>query len=308
MQRPEWLRPPYLAVGALAAALAGWLVPATGPLAKGVMVVFTWGFCAYGAWSMRELWQVLAEFAQDIAGRRRQGAAAHPARQGPAPELPAPVQELVRQRVALMARHGVFKPEAPDAALLFAALADNGGGAGPEDILAALDAASSHHPDARPESWTANLSWEHGHAEQEDEALKRQLADIVRLSDGALQVANLHIGLLPRAGHADSREVQVQIRMRVNGEQIELDYPGHLKYLSTHLQHALALRLARLGLGRRLAWLDTGESLALSVLPEGAVEALNQALHLGPHSSCRWAWVDEQAPVSAGDTAVPAAA
>lgn len=300
MERPEFLRPAYLTAGAVAAALAGWLVPADSWGAKLVMVVFAWVFFAYGAWSLRDAWLVIGEVARDIGEWRRRRVPAPSVHRGPMPELPTATQAEVRQAVAVMATHGLFKPEVPDAALLFAGLASNEGGAQPGDILLALQEVAYFHPGAKPEAWMANLVQEYFHAEQFEDALERQVEDIVRLSEGALQVKDLHISLSPRAGDDTSRDVQVQVQMTVNGERVELAYPGHLKSLSTHVQHALAKRLASHGNGRRLAWLSMGESIFLSVLQDGAVEALNQAFRLGPRSACQWSWVDEEEPVDAG--------
>ncbi|OYU42454.1 MAG: hypothetical protein CFE44_23900 [Burkholderiales bacterium PBB4] len=154
----------------------------------------------------------------------------------------------------------------------------------------------------------ANLVQEEFHAEQFEDALQRQVEDIVRLSEGALRVEDLRISLSPRAEEDDSRDVQVQLQMTVNGERVALNYPGHLKSLSTHVQHALAKRLTSHGNGRRLAWLQMGESICMSVLKDGAVEALNRKFRLGPRSACQWAWVDEQEPVDAGAVDAPAPA
>jgi hypothetical protein len=306
MKRPEFLRPAYFVFGAVAAALAGWLVRADSWQAKLAMVLFAGVFFAYGAWSMREVWSVLVEIAQGIGDwwRRRRVPASH-VHTGPLPELPPATQAKVRKAVAVMAAHGLFKPEVPDAALLFAGLARTEGRARPDDILFAMQGVAYYHPGAKPEAWMANLVQEEFHAEQFEDALQRQVEDIVRLSEGALQVEDLHISLNPRAGVDDSRDVQVQVHMAVNGQRVELDYPGHLKSLSTHVQHALAKRLASQGNGRRLAWLYMGESICLSVLKDGAVEALNRELRLGPRSACQWAWVDEQEPVDASVVDAP---
>lgn len=302
MEKPEFLRPPYLAAGAVVAAVLGVLVPAEGPVSKLVMVVFAWGFCAYGAWSLRELWQVLAESARDIAAWRRRPATGRRVRKGPLPVLPPATQAQVREVVAVMAKHGLFKPEVPDPALLFAGLAENGGQARPDDILSAMEAVQSYHPESRSEAWTANLHLEYAHGEQDEE---EQLEAFVALTDGALTVQDVRIQHRPLPG--EPGRCQVRIRMKLQGQPVDLSYPGHQKYFSTHLPHALATHLAALGTGKRLACLTMGEQYAYSVLADGAVEALNQALHLGPDGPCVWVWADEQAPVGAGEEFSPPA-
>lgn len=311
MQWPEFIRRKYLLGGAIGAAVVCLVVPADSWAAKCFLAVFSWGFVAYGLWSMREGWGAVVETGQDIAGwwRDRQRArqrAREPREAQPPPELPAEVQAQVRQVLAVMASHGLFKPQVPDAELLFPGLARNEGQARPDDILDALVEAQGGLPAGSGAPWTGNLVVEDSHGEQEEDALRRQVEDLVRLSEGALAVHDLHISVRSRPD--DERECDVQLRMRVLDETVELAYPGHIKYLSTHIQHALATRLRALGTGKRLAWLDMGERYALSVLADGAVPALNKALRLGPRSTCRWAWVDELEPESAGEPPPAAAA
>lgn len=66
MERPDSFRLHYISAGAIAAAVAGWLIPADSWAAKVVMVVLAWGFFTYGAWSLREAWSALAQSVSDI--------------------------------------------------------------------------------------------------------------------------------------------------------------------------------------------------------------------------------------------------
>lgn len=140
----------------------------------------------------------------------------------PSPELPPSTQVKVHKVVGVMSANGLFKPEAPDPALLFDGLADNELSARPDDILSAMEEVQHYHPDAKPEAWMANLVLEHVHAEQFEAALQHQVNDIVRLGEGALQMQDLRISLSPHAGTNPVHDVYV--RMTLNGESVELAY------------------------------------------------------------------------------------
>lgn len=263
----------------------------TGIGAKAFFSVLMGGFITGGA-------AVFLSFFRDIAGlfRRREAPqpVAPPPRSAP-PELTPARQAAVRKTVATMGQHGVFAPDTPDPALLYAGVADMDESVKPDTILTVLEEASYYHPDAYPAAWMANLVMHDSKAEQDEAG---QIADLVRLAGGRLDVRDLRIEHDAEAG----RRIPVSIAMTVNGEAVTLAYAGDVKYLSTHIHHALAVRLDAANSGLRFAWLWTDQGAWISALPVGAVEALNAAFKLNPQSRCCWEWIADSQPFAAGDT------
>ncbi|MBL8650736.1 MAG: hypothetical protein JNL35_10085 [Sphingopyxis sp.] len=240
---------------------------------------------------------VILSFVRDLAGlfhRRDAPQPASPQPRRPPAELTPARKAAVRKVVAVMAEHGLFAPEVPDPALLYAGVADMDESVKPDTILSVLEEASYYNPDADPAAWMANLAMHDSKAEQ-DEA--QQIADLVRLANGGVAVDDLRIDHGPEV----ARCIPVTITMTVNGEPLSLAYAGDAKYLSTHLHHALAARLEAANIGRRFAWLWTDQGAWISALPSGAVEALNAAFKLTPQSRCCWEWVADAQPFAAGD-------
>ena len=284
----------FVGAGVVTALLFFFLVPfgaRTGLGAKAFFSVLMGGFITGGA-------AVFLSFFRDIAGlfRRREAPqpASPPPRRAP-PELTLARQAAVRKTVAIMAEHGVFAPDTPDPALLYAGAADMDESVKPDTILTVLEEASYYHPDTDPAAWMANLVMHDSKAEQDETA---QIADLVRLAGGRLDVADLRI----EHGAETGRRIPLTVAMTVNGEAVTLSYAGDVKYLSTHIHHALATRLDAANSGLRFAWLWTDQGAWISVLPDGTVEALNAAFKLTPQSRCCWEWVSDAAPMAAGDT------
>lgn len=241
---------------------------------------------------------VFLSFFRDIAGLFRPREAPRPASPPPRrapPELTPARQAAVRMTVSIMGQHGVFAPDTPDPALLYAGVADMDESVKPDTILSVLEEASYYHPGADPAAWMANLVMHDSKAEQDEAG---QIADLVRLAGGGLDVGNVRI----EHGTETGRPSPVTIAMTVNGEPVTLAYAGHVKYLSTHIHHALATRLDAANTGSRFAWLWTDQGAWISALPGGSVEALNAAFKLTPQSRCCWEWVSDAAPMAAGDT------
>ncbi|WP_260581025.1 hypothetical protein [Sphingopyxis sp. PET50] len=233
---------------------------------------------------------------------RKQGVARTSApvhHKGALPELLPSRQADVRRVVRVMAEHGVFAPEVPDAALFYPGVAEMDESVKPDTILAALGELDYYHPGTDPARFMANLVMLESDAEQYPEYLREQIADLERLAGGALQVSGIAPDSMPWP--ADEWAVPTRVAMIVNGDPLTLTYNGHVKYASTHIQHALALRLDAAKAGRRFAWLWTDQGAWISALPDGAVEALNAALKLTPKGRCCWEWVSDAEPVAAGD-------
>lgn len=245
----------------------------------------------------------------DLEGRQRKKAARRPTRaqapvhhKGPLPELSAHRQREVRRQVRVMAEHGLFAPEVPDPALLYAGVAERDEPVKPDIILDAIGEVDFYHPGTDATRWLGNLAMHDSKAEQDEEA---QIADIVRLAGGALDVRDVAVRHSTIPQHP--RATQVDVTMTVNGEAVALSYTGHGKYLSTRIHHALAVRLRDGGSGKRLAALWVADQgVWLSVLADGAAEALNADLKLGTRSDLAWSWIDESAPFAAGEDLIKA--
>jgi hypothetical protein len=267
----------------------------TGTGAKLFFSLVLGGFAAFGAWSFAGI----PALVMDIAGWVRGTGKAKPKathHSGPLPILSPRRQGDVRRIVRVMAAHGLFVPEVPDPALLFAPVAERDEPVKPDILLDALGEVDFYHPGTDADRWMGNLVMHASHGEQ-DEA--QQIADIARLAGDALDLRDV---VVRRGGQ---RIAPVELAMTVNGEAVTLGYMAHAKYLSTHIHHALAVRLRAGGSGKRLAALWVADQgVWLSVLADGAVEALNADLKLGPRASCAWSWVDEEMPFAAGDAII----
>lgn len=267
----------------------------TGTGAKLFFSVVLGGFAAFGAWSFAGIPALVRDLVGLVRGRGKARVGSNLHHQGPLPELSAHRQRELRRQVRVMAVHGLFVPEVPDAALLFAGVAERDAPVKPDVILDAIGEVDYYHPGADARRWLGNLAMHDSKAEQDEEA---QIADIVRLAGGALDVRDVAVRYSAVAGHPRVR--QVDIGMTVNGAAMTLGYVGHSKYLSTHIHHALAGRLH--GSGKRLAALWVADQgVWLSVLAEGAVATLNAELKLGARSDLAWSWVDESVPFAAGE-------
>lgn len=290
---------PFAATGIVVALCFFFFVPFSPDTGTGAKLFFSaiiGAFAAYGLWS---LWGIPALVADlwNLARRPKRGppSSAPTHHKGPLPELSPSRQADVRRVVRVMAEHGVFAPETPDPALLYAGAADMDESVKPDTILSILEELSYYHPEADPAAWTANLAMHDSKAEQDEAA---QIADLVRLAGGGLAVSDIRI----EHGAEVARRIPVTIAMTVNGEAVTLAYAGNVKYLSTHIHHALATRLDAANTGRRFAWLWTDQGAWISALPDGAVEAMNAALKLKPQSRCCWEWIGDGEPFAAGDT------
>ena len=248
-------------------------------------------FAGYGAWSMAGLPALVA----DMAGLVRSKGTPKPRlpveHQGPMPELSPRKQAEVRRIVRAMAAHGLFAPDVPDPALLFAGVAEQDFSVQPDSILAALGEADYYHPGTDPERWMANLVMHDSHAEQDPGA---QIRDIARLAGDALVVSDVTVTQAPISGNP--RRVQVDVAMTVNAAPVSLSYVGDVKYLSTPIHHALAQAVRVGDSGKRLAWLWTDQGAWISLVDNAVAEALNAALKLTARSRCMWSWVDETPP------------
>lgn len=248
-------------------------------------------FAGYGVWGMAGLPALVADMAGLVRGKGTAKPEMPVQHNGPLPELSPHKQAQVRRIVRAMAAHGLFAPEVPDPALLFAGVAEQDFPVQPDSILSALGEVDYYHPGTNPEHWMANLVMHDSHAEQDPEA---QIADIARLMGDALVVSDVAVKQAAISGNP--RRMQVDVAMTVNAAPVSLSYVGDVKYLSTPVHHALALAVRDGGSGKRLAWLWTDQGAWISLVDDAVVEALNAALKLTARSRCIWSWVDETPP------------
>lgn len=260
------------------------------------------GFAAFGAWSFAGIPALVLDLAGLVRGRAKRAPGPSDHHQGALPELSTHRQKEVRRTVRMMAAHGLFVPEVPDPALLFAGVAEQDAPVKPDIVLNAMGEVDYYHPGTDAARWSGNLVMHDSKAEQDEAA---QIADIARLAGGALDVREVRVRYGAVPDHPLVR--QVDVMMTVNGESVALSYVGHGKYLSTLIHHALAVRLRDGGSGKRLAGLWVADQgVWLSVLADGAVEALNAELKPGVRSDLAWGWVDEAEPFAAGEDFIKA--
>ena len=298
----SWRRRPvvgYAIFGAILAVIAFAYVPfppGVKPLSKAFVALLLWVFascCVTGvAWAI----ETVALLARWIGGNGNAPAARSLRHTGPLPELSAGKQAQVRRAVKLLTEAGIFR-ERLDPAMLYPGVAEREAPVKPDVLFEALVEAAYYHPDFDAAPCGANLVHHETQVEQPETYLVAQIADLARLSGGALAIADVAV---EQSRRADTRTVDTRIAMSVNGEPVTLDYPGDDKYLSTVLHHDLATRLRVLDTGQRLAWLWTDAGPWISCLADGEVERLNDAFKLKPTAPCRWEWIESEAPIAAG--------
>lgn len=298
----------FLGSGVGKAAVAVWLIvaiatflfiefsPGTSTPVKLLMAVFLGGFGAYGIWCFAGIPALIV----DLTGRGRKGGL--PPRAPVTRPVLAPARKgLVRRVVKLMGDEGVFAPDVPDPAMLFEGVADWDGPVTQAAVLGALDEANYWHPDFDPERCMANVVMHNSHAEQFEETLRGQIADLVRLAGGALNVSDVAIDLTLLDGRGP--HPPCTISMTVNGKAVAMRYAPAAKYLSSHIHVALARALKAADCGKRLAWLWNDQGAWIACLSDGAVERLNAGPGFDKSGFDGWDWIDASDPIAAGAAA-----
>jgi hypothetical protein len=290
-----------LAIGAVAALAMFLVVPFPDDTATGIKLFFSaviGGFAAYGAWSLAGLIPLARGLADWVRGRKRDSAPASVTHTGPLPALSAARQADVRRVVAAMAAHGIFVPEVPDPALLFAGVAAANETVKPDTIIEALGEVDYYYPGTDPARFGANFVLIDSKTEQDPDYLREQIVALARIAGDGLVVGDIDIDApWPKAG----RQMPVDIGLTINGAPHRIAYDGDIKYMSTHIPVALARALDAAQTDKRLAWLSTDMGFWVSALPIGGVETLNAALKLGPRARCQWDWVADAEPFAAGE-------
>jgi len=211
-------------------------------------------------------------------------------------------QDAVQHVLDVLAGAGVLVEPLPDAEWLYPGMAEEGPPVRVETVLSVLEEAALLHPEVRLEGWTANLVHHDAQVEQLADTLQRQVADLDRLAGPGLSVGLERVELTPTAGGLRTRA-----RLALDGVPREADYPGHPKRLSTVLHVEIARALRATGTSRRLAWLWSDQGPWITALTATDVTGLNAGLRIDPDDpECFswWTWVDEDAPLAAGDVAV----
>ena len=256
---------------------------------KVFMVLLVWLFISYGVWSFAAWPSAIRDLASVIGPRPPAPARSSVEAIAASKTLDPADAAALDTMVATLARHGVFAPRVPDPALLHPGVADYGD-VSPEAVFSALSELHYYHPAIPDDAFMANLAFAPSHGEQGVEALAGQIADIDRLTSGALGIDGEAI-----RWPADVRATDVELDLRINNAPLRLRWRAAAKYLSTVPHVALAQAYRRLATGQRLASVWTDEGLWLMRLPDGAVTALARDGVTG------FGWLDEQAPVAAGD-------
>jgi hypothetical protein len=327
----NWLRriAPFALISAVLTAVLFAVVefsPAAGLGERLLVIVFAWAFIGFAVHAFADLAKVPGDLRQIFKQPNRPkatvagvfGAAKTTAGViGNAIAPPNPVApytppeptdaELAEVEAALapLAAAGVFQPQVPDPALVFAGVADCGEPITPEAIFNALNEMHYYHPDADAADYMANLAFVDSKTEQSAELLSSYIADFDALTDGALAITVNAIDHPPFA-EADSRDVIIDLV--VSGAPLRVQYRGGAKYLSTYLHVALAKAYQALGRGDAIATFWTDQGVWLTRLHDGAVATLNAALGLDdPDSPYQFGWLHAEEPFAAGDPVTPPA-
>lgn len=291
------------AVGAgLATALAVYFLmdfsPDTGSSARLLMSIFLGAFTGFGVWSFAGVPALIADLI-GLVRRRGTAASGQPVHASGDRPLLAPARKgLVRRVVKLMGDEGVFAAEVPDPAMLFEGVADWDGPVTQAAVLGALAEANYWHPGFDPEPCMTNVVLHDSHAEQYEDTLAAQIADLARLAGGALDVRDVVIDLTLLNGPGP--HPPCTIGMTVNGEPVTLRYAPAGKYLSSHIHVALARALKARDCGKRLAWLWCDQGAWIACLSDGAVERLNTGPGFDKAGFGGWEWIDASDPIAAG--------
>lgn len=213
--------------------------------------------------------------------------------QGPLPELSPAKEVRVRQLVATMMKHKLFRPDTPDPALLYAGIADNETRVTPDAIFSAIGEVDYYHPGTDPDRWCENLVFHEFHVEQFRDVVAEQVADFARLTGDLLITERIKI--TQRGDPSDRCRLLIQVSYFDGHEHVMFEYAGDTKYLSTAVHLHFAGRVAALQAGKRLAWFWVDQGVYSSLVEEGAVESLNTECKIGSRSPLRWQWIDETA-------------
>jgi hypothetical protein len=283
-----------LGISALLTAILFALVefsPETPLIAKALMIVFIWLFIGYGLWMVADIPSAIRGLSAISKGRSAQSTMTSVEDIAASKELEADAAAALAALVATMARHGIFAQHVPDPELLHPGVVDFGG-VSPAGVFEALSELHYYHPEIPADAFIANLAMLTSHGEQGVETLAQEIADIDRLTHGAL-------GLTNEAIHwpVNVRSSEAELRITMNGEPTVLRWRALDKYLSTVPHVALARAYAALGTGYRLATLWTDRGAWIMRLANGAVEALNNELGLKTEV---FGWLDEEDPMAAG--------
>lgn len=211
---------------------------------------------------------------------------------GPLPELSANKQAQVRRAIRAMTNAGIFAPQSPDPAKLYAGVADDPYPVGPDTVLFALMGANYYHPDFDPALYQDNLAFHDMQVETPADRIEEMIRDLERLSAGALTIADLTVtqDIVDPA----QRMVRTDVSMAINGTPVRFSEEHHFKYFPLKLHPLIA---GHMPAERRFAnlWIDQGAFV--TALAPGAVEAINEKLKLTPNSRCQWDWIEPEGSV-----------
>ncbi len=307
-----------LIIGAVLAAVCLLVIqpinPLAGPLEQLVIWLVAWLGLSLLLWSLRDL----AEVTRDVADlwrpqrpRALARAAVHETARATeqaafaeaASDIPKASQDEIRAVVTTLARYGVFAPQVPDPALLFAGTPDFGGGVTPDGIFYALNELHYYHPDIDTAEFMANLAFVDSKTEQSAALIHGYINEFDALTDGAL---GIQIVRIDHPSFADMAARDVVIDLTVGGAPLRIQYRGLPKYLSTHLHVALARAYHALGRGDAIASYWTDQGAWLMRIAHGAVERLNAALGIEDSETADpFAWLHEEVPFAAGSISLP---
>ena len=251
------------------------------------------GGMGYAAWCFAEVFAGLWSLRNDSAS---EAALPVPAE---IPVLSKSRAAKVRQIVAALATEGVFQPEVPRPAALYAPVAERDDLPDQEVVLTALFEADYYDRSFQPARYTANLAFHGSKGEQFEEVIAAQIADLARLCGAYLPIAEVRV--VHELVDGTGPQPACSIGFVAGAQQVALSYIPAAKYLSTVIHVAIAQALRATGSDRRLAWLWCDQGVWIAALAEGAVERLNAASGAVRHGFGGWDWIDLAQPVAVGE-------
>ncbi len=199
--------------------------------------------------------------------------------------------------MAALADAGVLRPGGADAAAIAAAMADFGE-VWPSAILMSIAEWEEAQGIAPADSRLSDLAFLDSKTEQLEELIREQVADLDRVTGGALGLSITAIDWPPLA---EMPGRPVAITLAIGGSTQTLSWRSNAKYASTILPAAVARAYHALGRGDAIAALWCDQGAWLMRLSPDARKKLNARLRREGVEEESFEWLHVGAPFASGD-------